>query len=69
MLVAGGEAYLTFKDGLIDADGTITDESTRKFLQGFVDQFLALVARRDRAAAQAASARERKDDVSCPSDP
>ena len=52
MQVAGGEAYLTFKDGLIDAAGTITDESTRKFLQGFVDQFLALVSRP--AAAQAA---------------
>jgi len=51
-LVAGGEAYLTFKDGLIDDAGTITDEGTRKFLQGFVDQFIALAARP--AAAQAA---------------
>lgn len=51
-LVAGGEAYLTFKDGLIDADNNVTDEGTRKFLQGFVDQFAALAARS--AAAQAA---------------
>jgi chromate reductase, NAD(P)H dehydrogenase (quinone) len=53
MLVAGGEAFLTFKDGLVDNTGNVTDESTRKFLQGFVDQFLAY-ARRPAAAAQAA---------------
>jgi chromate reductase len=41
----GGEAYVSFKPGLIDADGAIEDESTRKFLQGFVDQFATLVAR------------------------
>src|SRR6267143_2093346 len=34
-----------FKSGLIDADGAIADESTRKCLQGFVDQFATLVAR------------------------
>ena len=28
-----------------DADGAIGDESTRKFLQGFADQFATLVAR------------------------
>jgi chromate reductase len=45
VLVMGGEAYISFKPGLIDADGGITDGSTRKFLNGFVDQFAALVAR------------------------
>jgi chromate reductase len=45
VLVMGGEAYVSFKPGLIDADGAITDESTRKFLAGFVDQFATLVAR------------------------
>jgi chromate reductase, NAD(P)H dehydrogenase (quinone) len=45
VLVMGGEAYVSFKPGLIDADGGIADESTRKFLQGFVDQFATLVAR------------------------
>jgi chromate reductase, NAD(P)H dehydrogenase (quinone) len=45
VLVMGGEAYVSFKSGLIDADGAIADESTRKFLQGFVDQFATLVAR------------------------
>jgi len=51
-LVAGGETFITFKDGLIDEAGSITDEATRKFLQGFVDQFAALAAR---AAARAAA--------------
>ena len=45
VLVMGGEAYVSFKPGLIDADGAITDESTRKFLASFVDQFATLVAR------------------------
>jgi len=45
VLVMGGEAYISFKPGLIDADGAVADDSTRKFLQGFVDQFATLVAR------------------------
>jgi len=45
VLVMGGEAYVGFKPGLIEADGAIADESTRKFLSNFVDQFAALVAR------------------------
>ena len=49
-LVMGGEVYLTFKPGLIDDAGTITDEGTRKFLQGFVDQFITLLTRVTRAA-------------------
>ena len=43
--VMGGEAYVTFKPGLIDDAGTITDEGSRKFLQAFVDQFASLIAR------------------------
>jgi chromate reductase len=45
MLVMGGEAYITFKPDLVDAKGAVADESTRAFLQGFVDQFAGLVAR------------------------
>lgn len=41
----GGEAYITFKPNLIDAEGNIGDESTRTFLQGFVDRFAWLVGR------------------------
>jgi chromate reductase, NAD(P)H dehydrogenase (quinone) len=44
-LVMGGEAYISLKPGVVDANGTITDESTRAFLKAFVDQFAAFVAR------------------------
>jgi chromate reductase, NAD(P)H dehydrogenase (quinone) len=44
VLVMPGEAYITFKPGLVDDDGNIAEESTRAFLQAFVDQFAALVA-------------------------
>lgn len=42
-LVMGGEAYLQFKPDLIDADGHVTNEGTRKFLKGHVDRFAELV--------------------------
>ena len=42
VLVMGGEAYISFKPGLSDANGRITDENTRQFLQAFVDRFAAL---------------------------
>ncbi|MDH0172571.1 NAD(P)H-dependent oxidoreductase [Stenotrophomonas sp. GD04145] len=38
------EAFIHFKEGLIDADGTIHNDATREFLQGYVDRFLALIA-------------------------
>ena len=41
----GGEAYITFKPDLVDADSNITDESVRKFLQAFVDQFVAFAGK------------------------
>lgn len=42
-LVMGGEAYITYKDQLVSDTGKITDETTRVFLQKFVDQFASLV--------------------------
>ncbi|HUD85334.1 MAG TPA: NADPH-dependent FMN reductase [Xanthobacteraceae bacterium] len=54
MTLLGGEAYVTFKPNLIDEHGNIGDESTKSFLQGFVDRFATLVeqlAVRERAAA------------------
>ncbi len=45
VLVMGGEAYISFKPGLIDAGGTITDETTRRFLKEFIDQFASLLTR------------------------
>jgi chromate reductase len=44
-LVLGGEAYVTFKPGLIDDAGRIGDDTTRKFLQGFVDRLASLANR------------------------
>jgi len=38
------EAFLHFKDELIGVDGTIHNEGTQKFLQGYVDRFLQLIA-------------------------
>ena len=43
-VVLGGEAYLQFKPDLIDADGTLTNDGTRAFLQAHVDRFAELVA-------------------------
>ncbi len=43
MTLLGGEAYITNKQGLIDDQGNISDETTKKFLQGFVDRFATLV--------------------------
>jgi chromate reductase len=45
VFLLGGEAYITFKPNLIDERGAIGDESTKLFLQGFVDRFAALVER------------------------
>jgi chromate reductase, NAD(P)H dehydrogenase (quinone) len=42
-LLAQPEVYLKFTEGLIDADGHIGVEGTQKFLQGFVDRYVAWV--------------------------
>jgi chromate reductase, NAD(P)H dehydrogenase (quinone) len=55
MIVLGGEAYITFKPDLIDDQGRIDDEATRKFLQEFVSRFAALVARHARSTAGVAA--------------
>jgi chromate reductase, NAD(P)H dehydrogenase (quinone) len=55
VILLGGEAYITFKPNLIDADGNVGDESTRKFLQDFVDRFAALVAALTPQSVQAAA--------------
>jgi len=56
MILMGGEAYVTFKPNLIDEHGNIADESTQKFLQGFVDRFATLVERLAPPAKRAAAA-------------
>jgi len=39
------EVFIHFTEGLIDADGNISNEGTRKFLQSFVDRYAAWVER------------------------
>jgi chromate reductase, NAD(P)H dehydrogenase (quinone) len=51
----GGEVYITFKPNLIDDQSNITDESTKKFLQSFVDRFATLVERLSPSAERAAA--------------
>jgi chromate reductase, NAD(P)H dehydrogenase (quinone) len=43
-LMGQPEIYLHFTDGLIDSEGNITNENTKKFLQKFVDAFSAWIA-------------------------
>lgn len=45
LLMGQPEIYLTFKEGLIDAEGNVSNDDTKKFLQGFVDKFSAWVER------------------------
>lgn len=39
VLMGQPELYLTYKQGLIDDDHNVTDESTRKFMTKYVDRF------------------------------
>ena len=45
ILMSQPEAYVQFKDGLIDAEGNISNDGTQKFLQTYVDKFTAWVER------------------------
>jgi chromate reductase, NAD(P)H dehydrogenase (quinone) len=42
-MLAQPEVFIHFKDDLIAEDGTIGNEGTRKFLQGFVDKYIAWI--------------------------
>jgi chromate reductase len=44
-MLAQPEVFIHFKDELIADDGTIGNDGTRKFLQGFVDNYVAWVRR------------------------
>jgi chromate reductase len=37
------EAFVQFKENLVDAQGKVTNDDTRKFLQTWMDQYLAFV--------------------------
>ena len=54
-ILLGGEAYVTFKPDLIDAQGNIGDETTKKFLQDFIDRFAKLVTALAPAAQRSAA--------------
>src|SRR4051812_12973257 len=43
--LAQPEVFIQFKDGLIDSEGKIGNADTQRFLQGFVDQYVAWVKR------------------------
>ena len=55
MTLLGGESYIQFKPNLVDDQGNVTDESTKTFLQGFVDRFATLVERLAPTAQRAAA--------------
>lgn len=44
------ETYFTFKPGLVDDSGRLADDSTRGFLQSFIDKFAAFIERFSRQA-------------------
>src|SRR5687767_13781588 len=39
------EAYIQFQEGLISEDGSVSDESTREFLQNYMAEFYGFIAR------------------------
>ena len=44
-MLAQPEVFVHFKDDLIADDGSIANDSTRKFLQGFVDRYVDWITR------------------------
>jgi chromate reductase len=52
-LMGQPELYLQFKEGLIDAEGNIGSDETKKFLQGFADKFIAWMERHANGAVAA----------------
>ncbi|MDM0112645.1 NAD(P)H-dependent oxidoreductase [Variovorax sp. J22R133] len=43
--VLGGEAYISFKPDLLDAQGAIATPATREFLQAYLNRFAALAGK------------------------
>ena len=44
-MVVGSQVFVTFKDDLIDAQHNVTNEATRGFLQGFIDNFAKIAGK------------------------
>lgn len=55
MQLMGGEAYITFKPELVDAQSNVADDSVRTFLKNFIDNFAAFAARFAPQSAQRAA--------------
>jgi chromate reductase len=43
------EVFLTAKEGLFDASGAVADDKTKKFLQGWMDKYVAFVKQHAKA--------------------
>jgi chromate reductase len=50
------EVYFQFKEGIIDGDGNITSDDTKKFLQKFTDTFAGFIERHGSAQKKAQAA-------------
>ena len=50
LVMSQPEAYVQFKPGLIDDAYAVTEEGTKKFLQGYVDAFAVWIARHAKRA-------------------
>ena len=55
MHVIGGDTYIQFKPDLIDGQNNVTDETVRKFLQAFIDQFADFAGKLSTQAVQRAA--------------
>jgi len=51
----GGEAYINFTPDLVSAEGTVADDSVRKFLKAYIDQFAGFAGRFAQRTAAAAA--------------
>ncbi|MGX5734675.1 NADPH-dependent FMN reductase [Bosea thiooxidans] len=44
-VVVGGQVFITYSEGVIDASHEITNEGTRNFLKGFLDNFAKIAGK------------------------
>jgi hypothetical protein len=57
------EVFIQFTQGLCDADGNVTNDGPRIFLQGYVDKYAAWVAKVESGFAASASGSSPSDYV------
>ncbi len=44
-VVVGSQVFINYKDGMFDAEHNVTDETTRGFLQGFIDNVATIAGK------------------------